>query len=192
MGKFIDTVLLSKSTARPVHKERNSVPALVWAAFPGPHTGIIDLCTAGSAIVSGEDENRIVVNSQLFDELASFAHVVVNVGDHAVEGCNTLRLIIVHLGVLWRAMQRFVGSVRRDVRQEGLVFLCTLRDERIGPVEKDVRAESLRSNNFSVVKVGAIEVGIVPHVGCLSDSATTMAIDFGKATVFGAIGVVVS
>ena len=58
--------------------------------------------------------------------------------------------------------------------------------------KKDIGAEAFGGDDFAVVKVGAIEIGVVPDVGGLADSAAAVSVNFGEATVLGAVGVVVA
>ena len=83
-------------------------------------------------------------------------------------------------------------SVCCDVSQKWLAGSLLRPDELPGVVKPDIRAESLNSFWFRVVKVTAIEVGVVPEVRSLTDSTTAMPHDFIKAAIFRAERVVIS
>ena len=88
-------------------------------------------------------------------------------------------------------MKGAVGSVCADIGEEGLLGLGVAGNELVGLIEEDVRAKALGPDDLAVMKIASVEVGVVPHVGGLSHSPATMAIDFLEATVLRAIGVIV-
>ena len=89
-------------------------------------------------------------------------------------------------------MQRSVRGIEGNVSEEGFVFLGALGDELVGLVEKDIGAEAFGGNDFSVVEVVSIKVRVIPEIGSLPHAATAVAVDFGEAAVFGAVGIVVA
>ena len=70
--------------------------------------------------------------------------------------------------------------------------MAFLRDELVCLLEKHIGAKALRLNDLLVVKVAAVEIGVVPDVGRLTNPAAAMPIHFVEATILRAIGVVVS
>ena len=107
--------------------------------------------------------------------------------DHAEERGELRGLARIQIHVfLWR-VKRAVRCVGRDVGEERFVFRRALTDEALGLGEEHIGAESLGGNHAAVVIVTAIEVGVVPEIRRLADSAAAVAIDLGESAVFGTI-----
>ena len=104
-------MLFGDATGRPVKIKRHSVTTLVGASFFTLHPGIENLGATGCPVVSRKHEDRIVLDSKFFDQFASLANVVVDVGNHAEEGSDFVRLSCIHVGVFFRAMQRAMRCI---------------------------------------------------------------------------------
>ena len=65
-------------------------------------------------------------------------------------------------------------------------------DELFGIVEEHVGAKAGNLLRFAVVPIAAIEVGVVPVIGCLPDASTAVTHDFGVPAVLRSIGIVVA
>ena len=100
--------------------------------------------------------------------------------------------MLVEIEIFVGAMKGAVGCIGRDIREEWRVLVCGFLDEVVRGTEENVCAEALGGNDFSVMKVVSIKVGVVPEIGCLANAAAAVAIDFGEAAIFGAVGVVVA
>ena len=83
-------------------------------------------------------------------------------------------------------------SVGGDISQERFFRRGGIANETIGLFKEHVAAKAFGSHNFAVVKVSAVKISVVPHVGGLADAAAAVTVDFGVAAVFGAIWVVVA
>ena len=59
-------------------------------------------------------------------------------------------------------------------------------------LKENVGAEAFGFFDLTIVKVGSIEVGVIPNIGSLTNAASTVAVNFLKATVFRTVRVVVT
>ena len=91
-----------------------------------------------------------------------------------------------------RRVHRAVGRVRCDIGEERLARRLLPLDESFGVIEEDVAAEPFDGRWFGVVKVGAVEVRIVPVVWCLPNAAPAMSHHLLESAVLRSIGIVVS
>ena len=89
-------------------------------------------------------------------------------------------------------MQRPVGRIGTNVGEERFLRLDVLGDELVSLLKKHIGAKALRLNDLLVVKVAAVEIGVVPDVGRLPHATSAVTIHFVEATILRAIGVVVS
>ena len=192
MAEGVELDVLVESFGRPVDEHGDAVATIVGGAFFAFHAGVKDLCSAGGAVVGGEDEDGVIGDAEVGDELAGGAHVFIDVGDHAEEGGDVRGLVLVEVDVFLRAMERAVGRVEGDVGEEGFLGGGFCFDEFIRLVEEDVGAEAFCGDDLAIVEVGAIEVRVIPEVGSLAYAAAAVTVDFFKAAVFWPVGVVVT
>ena len=69
-------------------------------------------------------------------------------------------------------------SIERNVGKEWLLFQGALGNKSIPLFKKYVGTKTFGRNNFAIVKIATIEIGVIPYVRRLSDSTTAMAISF--------------
>ena len=91
-----------------------------------------------------------------------------------------------------RSVKRAVRRVERDVGEEGFFGGGLLADEAVRLGEKHVGAKTLGGDDAAVVKITAVEVGVVPEIGRLADPAAAVIVDLGETAVLRAVGVVVA
>ena len=112
--------------------------------------------------------------------------------DHSKVGRDVRWLARIHVHVsLWRVKWR-VRSVRRNVSEERFLCCGAFADETFRLAEKHIGAESFRGDDPAIVDVAAVEVGVVPNIGCLPHPAATVTIDLGEASIFGTVWKIVS
>ena len=166
-GQTLDGFSGFNLSIRPTNNEGNSVAAIVFGDLHATHAAVVAtavLQTAGSAIVGHENEDGVVGDPLLFEQVHELGHVVVDVGDHAVElGDGNLRVPFIGLGVFLGAVVRAVRSVGRDVGEEGLVSVGF--DELHALIEPDIGAEPFETLMLAVDDVGVVEVVVAPIVG---------------------------
>ena len=102
-------------------------------------------------------------------------------------------LLAVAVDVVFRAVERAVGGVGRDVGEEGLVARADLSIQWMRLVEEDVGAVALGLLEGAVVEDGGVEVGVVGGVAAgagvgLADAARAVDEDLVEAAVLGLIG----
>ena len=178
----------------PADDEGDSVAAVVFRVLLATHAAVVAaaaLQAAGGAVVGHEDEDRVVGDPLLLEQLHEPGHVVVDVGDHAVElGDRDLPVSFVGLGVFLGAEVRAVRRVGRDVGEEGLVFVGL--DELHALVEPDIGAEPFETLMLAVDDVGVVEVVVAPVVGRLPNTAGLVIDAVLEAPVFRAVRVAVA
>ena len=172
-------------------KERHPVTAVVLAPLLPAHPGVEDLTPACSTVVGGEDEDGVVMNTELLEQGPGLADIVVDIRDHTEEGGNPVRLSLVHVEVILRAMQGPVRGIGANVGEEWFFRPGVLTDELVGLLEEDIGAKALRLDDLLVVEVATVEIGIIPDVGGLAHATATMAIHLVKPAILRAIGIVV-
>ena len=192
VAEGVDFPVLIESGVGPVDEHRNAVATIIWRAFFTAHASVEYFVAAGRSIVGGEDEDGVVRDAKIGDELAGGANVSVDITDHAEEGRDVRLLVLVEVHVFLRAVEGSVGGVERDVGKEGLFSSRFFFDEIVSLAEENVGAESFGGYDFAIVEIVAIEVGIIPEVGGLTDAASTVPINFFKAAVLGTVGVVIA
>ena len=176
------------------------MPAVVIGRLRPSHAGVVPggdellpvpKATTGGTVVGHEDQDRLLLDTQLGQLAAQAAEVFVDVGDHAVE--RRLRDIgVAFVGILVCVgnQVRAVGGVGGDEGEERLVAAGL--DEVDGLVEPDIGAVAGMADGVTVVEVGVVEIVVAPEIGGLSNAAAAVG-DYGlEAAVEGAVGIVVS
>ncbi len=167
------------------------MPAVKFAAFAAFHPAIVN-SGPHRAVVGGEDENGVLLQPVFAEKLAHFAHVFVNVSDHAVVVGHVVRQVRVELGKALRRVHGPVRGVGGYVGEKRLGAVLVGQDETLGVVEKDVGAEPGRRLGLGVVEVGAVKVGVVPKIRRLAHAAAAVAQHLIEPAIFGPEGVVVA
>ena len=85
-----------------------------------------------------------------------------------------------------------MGSICGNVGKERLFGIRLLLDELMSLLKENVSTEAFGFFDLAIVKVGTIEVGVIPDIGSLTDAASAVAVNFFKATVFRTVRVVVT
>ena len=73
-------------SAGPMQEKRHPVPAIVFTPLLAAHPRVENLPTAGRTVVSGKNENRIIMNPQFPEQGPGLSHIVIDVRDHAEKG----------------------------------------------------------------------------------------------------------
>lgn len=192
VAESVEFDVLVEAFVGPVNEHGDAVAAVVGRALITFHAGIEDLGSGGSAVVGGVDKEGVVGDAEVGEELAGGTDVLIDVADHAEECGEVGLLVLIHVHVFLWTVEGAVGGVGGDVGEEGFFGGGFGFDEVVRFLEEDVGAEAFGGNDFSVVEVGAVEVGIVPEVGGLADAASAVAVDFFEAAIFGAVRVVIA
>lgn len=111
VGEGVDFTVLGESGGGPVDEHGDAVAAIVGGAFFSFHAGVEDLFAGCGSVIGGEDEEGVVCDSEVCEEFAGGADVIIDIGDHAVEGGDFFVLIFVEAGVFFGAMEGAVGCV---------------------------------------------------------------------------------
>ena len=129
-----------KAACRPVDKEGHAVAAIVAGAFLTSHSrveagpglrGIVRfLFSAASSrgascgpVVSHEDEDGVFCKLEFIEALDELSHVVIDIGDHSVEGRHASRNPFLPVGglVAFRYEEWPMRSIGAQVGEEGLI-----------------------------------------------------------------------
>ncbi len=89
-------------------------------------------------------------------------------------------------------MQWTMWSVGANVCEERLLCLGVPANELMGLLEENIGTESLGLDDLSIVEIATVEISVVPNVGRLPHSASTMTVDLVEATVLRTVGIVVT
>ena len=85
----VDIPSARQIAARPANKDRDPVAAIVFGAFLASHPGVVSV-TRGT-VVGHKNQNRVLLQVQLFQLAHQPGHIVVDIGDHPVEPGLVLR-----------------------------------------------------------------------------------------------------
>ena len=130
-------------SAGPMQEKRHPVPAIVFTPLLAAHSRVENLPTAGRAVVSGKNENRIIMNPQFSEQGPGLSHIVIDVRDHTEKGGDLLGLVLVHIKILLRAMERSVRSVGGHISKERLSLLHASSNELVPLLEEYIGAKPL-------------------------------------------------
>ena len=191
-GDHVHIPPLGQAALRPVDEERHAMATIILATFFSTHAVVVNVRATGGAVVGGENENGVVGQAFLLEKRAHRTDVVINVGNHAKKVGNVHTLLHVRRAGFHRRMHRAVRGVGAEVNEERLIIVLDLLDEPLGVVEKHIGAKALHRHGFAVVKIGAVEVGVVPVVGRLPHAATAMAQHFLKTAILRAVRIIVT
>ena len=178
----------------PADDERDSVTAFVFRVFHATHAAVVTASAFQAAcrsVVGHKNQDRIVGDPLVIEHFHELGHVVVDVGDHAVELWDgDLRVPFVGLAVFLGTEVRAVRGVGRDIGEKRFVFVCL--DKLHAFIEPNVGAETFKSLVLSVDDVSVIEIVVAPIIGCLADAAGFVVNAVLEAPVFRAIGIAVA
>ena len=100
-GQLLDRFSSFDLSVWPTDDQRNSVTAVIFGILHAAHSAIVAaavLQAAGCTVVGHEDKDGVVGDPLLLEQLHELGHVVVDVGDHAVElGNRNLRVPFIGL-----------------------------------------------------------------------------------------------
>ena len=168
----------------------------------GEQFGILDANSLGGmsivhtrrrTVVGHEDEQGIVGDAKFVELRCQSANVLVDVLNHAVELIHRFWNILVGIRfrVLFVDVEWTVRSVRREVNEErSCIFFLFDKSQRI--VEEDVGAVTRVFGRNPVVPVGVVEVIVVPVVGRLRNTTSTVVDYLLKAAVDWPIWIVIA
>ena len=200
-AELVYVATFCKAALRPMQKERHTMSAVILGAFSGAHTGIeafplgvlVARPPAGCrAVVSGEDEDRVLGQFPLVELLAQRGDIFVDVLNHAVEFGHVRVDTFLDVGVriLRLHKERAVRCIGRDVGEERLVFVAL--DKRCRFAKEDVGAITFVFCRHTVAPIGIVEIVVVPPVRALADSAGGVANSIIKTLVFRAQRIIVA
>ena len=81
----------------PVDEHGDPVATLVFGSFSASHARVENIAAGGGSVVGGEDEDGVLFDAEINEELAGFADVLVDVGDHAEEGGDPGLLVLIEV-----------------------------------------------------------------------------------------------
>ena len=171
-------------TRGPADEERHAVSALIFAALRPAHAGIEALCrlarcffdiAGGRPVVRHEDQDRVLLQTPLFQLRHHRSHVFIDVGDHPVERrVRHARVPSVHLPVLVADKKWAVGRIRTQVGEERLIprLLRFYEFQRLA--EPDIGAVAVELLLLAVDPVGVVEVVVSPDIWELAHATATV------------------
>ena len=198
-----------KAARRPVDKERHAVAAIVAGAFLASHSrveawpGLRGVAgslfpTASSRgasrgpVIGHEDEDGVFGELELIEALDELSHVVIDIGDHSIEGRHASRdpFLPVWSLVAFRYEEGAVRSIGAQVGEEGSVSVFFDEGERF--FEPDIGAIPLGLFRLSITEIGVVKIIISEEVRRLADPSAAMIEGLLEPLVLRSAGVIVA
>ena len=177
----------------PTNEEGYAMAAFILGTLVAPHACIEYAGTMGSAIVGHEDQDCILTQVPGFQFLFQHPQVVVDVGDHAIEGLllfTEFAFIPVAVVIFFSYIQRAVGRVGGKVNEKGLFPVVVY--ELYGLIKVYIGAIAFELFWLPVSEVMVIKIIVVPVIGRLAYTTASMIYSFIEAPVMGKVGVGIS
>ena len=89
-------------------------------------------------------------------------------------------------------MHGSVGSICAEIYKKRFFAFLYFTNKALGIIKINITTETFDWNCFTIMKVGAIEICIVPVVRCLAYSAATMSQDFLEPSIFRPVRIVIT
>lgn len=148
-------------------KRGHSGAALAQRAFGSAHSRVEDWSPLRAAIVSGKDEEGVLVKFPLAELVHDEPDVLVDIGNHAVEErpVGIVHLVAVGSGILFGDDERGVWGIEGEVGKEGLfaTFLLILYPAK-SLLGEDVSAVAFRLLEDSVVTNRWVKLIVLRHI----------------------------
>ena len=175
----------------PANKKRNAMTAFIEGGLFSAHAGVVHGFSVCRPIIGHKKQNGVVAQSGFSEKGVEFAHVVVDIGDHAVKAGDIISDVVeIGLTVFVGDPQRGMGCVGGDVRKKWRIVLFL--DPTHGFVKPHVCAISFKSLNYSIVPIVVVKI-IIPKIirsGCNAPGG--MVNCFVKSPVLWTVGIIVA